>query len=41
MKLKMMTWIGIHLSGPRRFETSCEGSSATKKPSLDKVFPKL
>lgn len=38
---KMMIWMGIHLSGPSRFETSCDGSSAIRKPSFDSVLPRL
>lgn len=32
---------GIQRSGPTHFETSWDGSSAQRNPSLNTVFPKL
>ena len=35
------TWVGTQTSGPTRFETNCEGSSAERNASRKRVFPRL
>lgn len=37
--LQRQICMGIHLSGPTFFETSCEGSSAKRKDIKNTVFP--
>ena len=32
------TWLGIQISGPTLFETSCEGSSAIKKQTYERGY---
>lgn len=38
---KVQIWIGSQMSTPSFLPIACDGSSATRNPILERVFPRL